>query len=51
MQKEYKEWKMDLKEVNQRISGWLGHAKQANTLKLREQIFQSGVFQRGQARR
>lgn len=44
MQKEYAKGEMTLKEVNQRIAGWLGHAKQADTGALRQQIFNSAVF-------
>jgi hypothetical protein len=44
MQEKFREGKITLRDVKQRIAGWLGHAKQADTVALRKQIFSSAVF-------
>ena len=46
MRKEFSEGTVGPGEVKQRLAGWLGHAKQANTAALRRQIFDDAVFLR-----
>ena len=46
MRKEYSKGATDLAEVKQRLAGWLGHARQADTVMLRRQIFGSAIFRR-----
>jgi len=46
MRREYSEGTMGLTEVKQRLAGWLGHARQADTVMLRRQMFDSAIFRR-----
>jgi retron-type reverse transcriptase len=43
-QNKYQKSEMSFKEINHSVQSWLGHAKQANTYALRENIFDKIVF-------
>jgi RNA-directed DNA polymerase len=46
MQEQYAAGKMSFAEVYQRLMSWIGHAKQADTYRLRERLFDTISFQR-----
>jgi hypothetical protein len=46
MQDQYAAGAMSFAEVYQRLMSWVGHAKQANTYRLRERLFDTISFQR-----
>jgi retron-type reverse transcriptase len=47
-EKAYREGKIDLERINASIQSWLGHAKHANTYRLREKLFDSFVLRKGE---
>jgi len=49
MQADYRDGDMTLPEIKQRLMSWLGHARQADTHRLREQLFGRMYFQRATA--
>jgi retron-type reverse transcriptase len=46
LQEQYSRYEIDLKEVNQSIVSWVGHASHADTHNLRRQILMRAVFRR-----
>ncbi len=44
MQNDYRTSQITLKDVNSSVQSWIGHAKHADTYKLREKIFAGIVF-------
>lgn len=46
MQREYAAWRLCFAEIEQRIMSWLGHARQADTYRLRCRLFDTISFQR-----
>jgi retron-type reverse transcriptase len=46
MQNSYRTGQITLREVNSSVQSWIGHAKHADTYKLREKIFAGILFQR-----
>lgn len=48
--RQYADGRIDLKKISQSIQSWIGHAKHADTYRLRSGILQSVAFQRAEAR-
>ncbi len=46
MQQDYARWRVSFATIYQRLMSWIGHARQANTYRLRSQLFDTSRFQR-----
>jgi retron-type reverse transcriptase len=51
MQRDYAGWRLSFAEIHRRIVSWIGHARQANTYRLRCQLLPTIVFQRATTER
>lgn len=50
MARQYQNGEIPLEKVSQRIQSWIGHARHADTWRLRERLFSEVAFQRGEAK-
>jgi hypothetical protein len=46
MQRDYAAWRVSFAAIYQRLMSWIGHARQANTYRLRCHLFDTISFQR-----
>ena len=46
MQREYAAWRVSFATIYQRLMSWNGHARQANSYRLRSRLFDTIGFQR-----
>lgn len=49
MQQDYADWRVSFATIYQRLMSWIGHARQANTYRLRCHLFDRFRFQRATA--